>query len=80
MMRKSVITIDGPSGAGKSTISQLFAERLGYTYVDTGALYRVVALKVKQNHCDPADDESSSVLSSDLDVALEQQNGVFGFS
>ena len=61
MMRKLVITIDGPSGAGKSTVSQLLAERLGYTYVDTGALYRVVALKVKQNHCDPADEKKLSV-------------------
>ena len=76
MMRKLVITIDGPSGAGKSTVSQLLAERLGYTYVDTGALYRVVALKVKQEHCDPEDEQKLSMLSSDLDVALEQQNGV----
>ena len=47
-MRKLVIAIDGPSGAGKSTISQLLAGRLNYIYVDTGALYRTVALKVKQ--------------------------------
>ena len=76
MMRKLVVTIDGPSGAGKSTISQLLAERLGYTYVDTGALYRLVALKVKWENCDPEDEEQLSILSSDLDVVFEQQNGI----
>lgn len=76
MMRKLVITIDGPSGAGKSTVSQLLAERLGYTYVDTGALYRLVALKVKREHCDHSDEKALSMLSSDLDVAFKQQNGI----
>ena len=46
MIRKLIITIDGPSGSGKSTVSQLLAERLKYKYIDTGALYRIVALKV----------------------------------
>ena len=76
MMRKLVVTIDGPSGAGKSTVSQLLAERLGYTYVDTGALYRLVALKVKREHCDSSDEKALSRLSSDLDVAFKQQNGM----
>ena len=76
MMRKLVVTIDGPSGAGKSTVSQLLAERLGYIYVDTGALYRLVALKVKREHCDPSDEKALSMLSRDLDVAFKQQNGI----
>jgi cytidylate kinase len=42
------VTIDGPSGSGKSTISRLLAARLGYTYLDTGAMYRAVGLKVKE--------------------------------
>jgi cytidylate kinase len=42
-----VIAIDGPSGSGKGTISKLLAEKLGFTYLDTGALYRAVALKLK---------------------------------
>ncbi len=48
MVEKSTVTIDGPSGAGKSTISKLLAARLNYTYLDTGAMYRVVGLKVKR--------------------------------
>ena len=40
MMEKMVITIDGPAGAGKTTVSRGLADRLGYRYIDTGALYR----------------------------------------
>jgi cytidylate kinase len=46
-----LITIDGPSGAGKTTVSRLLAKELGYTYVDTGALYRAVALAVLSEKC-----------------------------
>ncbi len=47
MARKLVITIDGPSGAGKSTVARILAERLGYVYVDTGAMFRAVAYAYK---------------------------------
>lgn len=43
---KKIIAVDGPAGAGKSTVSKICAARLGYTYIDTGAMYRAVALKV----------------------------------
>jgi cytidylate kinase len=46
--KKNIVTIDGPSGAGKSTISKLLAARLHYTYLDTGAMYRVVGLQVER--------------------------------
>ncbi|MBE6884470.1 MAG: (d)CMP kinase [Ruminococcaceae bacterium] len=49
------IAIDGPSGAGKSTISRLIAEKLGFIYVDTGALYRTIALYMLENTVDTAD-------------------------
>ena len=45
MARKLVVAIDGPAGAGKSTVAQLAAKELGYTYIDTGAMYRAVAWK-----------------------------------
>ncbi len=43
---KKIIAVDGPAGAGKSTVSKIVAARLGYTYIDTGSMYRAVALKV----------------------------------
>jgi len=59
-----VIAIDGPSGAGKSTISRLIADRLGYTYLDTGALYRAVALKLRRSGLseETTDEEIGQVL------------------
>ena len=50
--QKNIVTIDGPSGAGKSTISKLLAARLQYTYLDTGAMYRVVGLQVMRASLD----------------------------
>ena len=50
--KQNIITIDGPSGAGKSTISKLLAARLYYTYLDTGAMYRVVGLMVERTGLD----------------------------
>ena len=50
--KQNIITIDGPSGAGKSTISKLLAARLYYTYLDTGAMYRVVGLQVERTGLD----------------------------
>ena len=52
-MKKLLITIDGPAGAGKTTVSRTLAERLGYRYIDTGALYRGVAFEVKNQGVDP---------------------------
>jgi CMP/dCMP kinase len=49
-----VIAIDGPAGAGKSTVARAVAERLGYTYLDTGAMYRAVALALSETGGDPA--------------------------
>lgn len=50
--KKNIVTIDGPSGAGKSTISKLLSARLHYTYLDTGAMYRVVGLQVERSGLD----------------------------
>ena len=50
-----IIAIDGPAGVGKSTVAKLLAARLGYLYLDTGALYRAVAWKVLHEQVEPAD-------------------------
>jgi cytidylate kinase len=68
--RGLVIAIDGPSGAGKSTAARLLARRLGYTYIDTGALYRAVGWKAKQDGVDPADEEALRRLCERSEVAL----------
>lgn len=70
-----VVAIDGPSGAGKSTIARLLAERLGFLYIDTGAMYRAVALAVKRAGISPDDEESLAVLCRGLEITFEQRNG-----
>jgi len=77
MAKKLIITIDGPSGAGKSTVSKLLAERLRYKYIDTGALYRVVAFKVKEKNIDPENEEALFSLCRKLDVSFNQKDGEF---
>lgn len=63
-----VITIDGPSGAGKGTISQLIAQRLGWKLLDSGAIYRVLALAALHHNVELTDEESLTSLASHLDV------------
>src|SRR6185312_4197341 len=53
-----VITIDGPAGAGKSTVARAVAERLGYTYVDTGAMYRELTAVAMERGVDPDDGDA----------------------
>ena len=70
-----VLTIDGPSGSGKGTISQIVASRLGWHYLDSGALYRVLALGA-QNHGLALDDaESLETLAAHLDVEFVPKEG-----
>jgi cytidylate kinase len=55
---KNVITIDGPSGSGKGTVARILARRLGYKYLDTGALYRAVAWKAREEQIGTDNEES----------------------
>ena len=64
--RRPVVAIDGPAGAGKSTVTRLVAERLGYLIVDTGALYRSVALAAERAGVDWDDRERMGALAQKL--------------
>ena len=67
-----IITIDGPAGAGKSTVGKMLAQRLKYLYLDTGAMYRAVALRVKERGVNPEDEESLKRLCRDLDITFKE--------
>jgi CMP/dCMP kinase len=67
-MRGLLITIDGPAGSGKTTVSRLLADRLGYRYIDTGALYRAVALAVRAAGVTPDDDGGLEALCAGLSL------------
>ncbi len=58
-----VITLDGPAGAGKSTVAKSLAQRLGITYLDTGAMYRALTLKALRLHMDMTDEEALTALA-----------------
>jgi cytidylate kinase len=68
-----VIAIDGPVGAGKSTVAKLVARKLGYLYVDTGAMYRAVALKALRLGMDINDPIVMAMLAEATDIQLQQQ-------
>lgn len=57
-MKKTIITIDGPAAAGKTTVSRLLSRELGFLYVDTGAIYRALALSMKEKGIDFKDEKS----------------------
>lgn len=69
------IAIDGPAGAGKSTLARAVAKRLGYIYVDTGALYRAVALFVLERGADIYNSAAVSSLVPMMDIELKYVNG-----
>lgn len=69
-MQKLLITIDGPAGAGKTTVSKTLARRLGYTYIDTGALYRSVAYEARAQGIGANDDEALKKLCDGLEIAF----------
>ncbi|HJC24307.1 MAG TPA: (d)CMP kinase [Candidatus Eisenbergiella merdavium] len=69
------IAIDGPAGAGKSTVARRAAEKLGFIYVDTGAMYRAIALYLIRQGVAPEDKETIADRCAGADVAITYQNG-----
>lgn len=79
-MRRIVVTIDGPAGAGKSTVAKQLARRLGYRLLDTGAIYRAVALTAQRRAVAWTDADACARLARDLDIRFEfvgEKNHVF---
>jgi CMP/dCMP kinase len=69
------IAIDGPAGAGKSTIAKRVAKELGFIYVDTGAMYRAIALYFLQNQIDASDEETVREALNGIQVSIAYENG-----
>ncbi len=65
-----IIAIDGPSGAGKSTVARTLAKHLHYVYIDTGAMYRAVALRAKEKGVSAADEEALAHLAASLRITF----------
>jgi len=79
-MRPFIVAIDGPAGAGKSTVSKLLARRLGLSFVDTGALYRTVALAARREGTGVEDDAGLSALLGRIRISFQavgEENRVF---
>ncbi|HOL06009.1 MAG TPA: (d)CMP kinase [Syntrophorhabdaceae bacterium] len=71
MKKGLIITIDGPSGAGKSTIARLMAKRLGYMYIDTGAMYRGVACAAARHNITGIDEGALEMFLGGLDLVFD---------
>ena len=70
------VAIDGPAGAGKSTIAKLLAAKLNYIYVDTGAMYRAIAVYFSQNNVNPDDEREIEAAVLGVDITIEYIDGV----
>jgi len=70
-----IVAIDGPSGAGKSTLAKRLARELGFTYLDTGAMYRALALKILRQGLDLADDAKLAALVGSTEIDLVERGG-----
>jgi cytidylate kinase len=74
---KLIIAIDGPGAAGKSTVAKILAKKLNLTYIDTGAMYRCLALYAYRNNIDPTDVDALVEGLKTLDIYLDNTGKVF---
>ncbi|QDU11319.1 (d)CMP kinase [Gimesia aquarii] len=65
-----IVTIDGPAGSGKSTAARGLSQRLGFEFLDTGAMYRCVAWSVLDQNVDPTDEEAVEVISQQIKISF----------
>lgn len=73
MNKNYIVTIDGPVGSGKSTVGKLLAVKKGLIYLDTGAMYRVVALEAHRNNIGSSDEKALQELCSNIRISFKQQ-------
>lgn len=71
-MKTVRVAIDGPAGAGKSTLARRLAKRLGYVYVDTGAMYRAIAYFMQQNHAETADEITALLPNLSVTIGYDE--------
>ena len=75
--KKLIIAIDGPGAAGKSTVAKILAKKLNYTYIDTGAMYRCLALYAYRNNIDVEDVDSLVKATKLIDIFMDESGKVF---
>ena len=76
-MKHVAIAIDGPAAAGKSTVAKIVAKRLGFVYIDTGAMYRAFTWYVLHRGLDPKDEKASCSLIPEVRISLKEDGSVF---
>ncbi|WP_088069231.1 (d)CMP kinase [Gottfriedia luciferensis] len=76
MSKKISIAIDGPAAAGKSTVAKIIAKKLGYIYIDTGAMYRALTFKAIQNNIDVNNEKELNELLSKIEIKLIPEEGI----
>ena len=73
-----IVTIDGPAGAGKSSVARRLAQRLGFCFLDTGAMYRTIALAAMREKLDWADQDAVASLAAQAPIALHEDRVMLG--
>lgn len=76
-MKTIKIAIDGPSAAGKSSIAKIIAKKLGYVYIDTGAMYRCVAYYAYQHHIDMEDEKNICDSLKDIHITMDASDHIY---